>query len=225
VGEVFDQLFAGSSMGAGVSRVLRHGSLVTGELLGPRYTRDGIAIPRPSWIAPPSNEVTRPIESRATARLLACLLIHLERIDPKSGKACGTILWQGNTARRLGLSLRDRGDGNPYGAREVQRYVRLYARGEVLRVTQPNAEHVPEHMRAGKKDSGVWAYNVIGICDALPPTIKLALEQWRGILVKAPLQLARAATQAIDYATDAETIEGARAVLALLRGRAPDLPI
>jgi len=230
--QIFDQLFRNSRLGGALVRVLRHGSLVDGSIVAPRYLPDGHELPLAPWVKL-AVTVRRPPSSHAAARMLACFLMHVERVDPKTGKACGRDLWQGSMARRLGFSLRATVDGTPNGAREVQRYVRLFEAGELMRVTQPPSDNVPDHMKArskacvvrGRAVNAIWSYNVIAVGTSLPGPVLDVLRRWRGVVVAQPLRLMQAVALAIgECATDAETAAHARAVLALLT-RPPPIPI
>lgn len=187
---VFDRYLAGTGIGRRVMRAIRHGSLVDGELKGPKLAPPGAGM---DWLPP---ELDRPWKRRSARRMLAFFFILAERMDPYTGTASGRFLWQGHQARRLGFSLRRDELGRLGGIREVQRYLRLFDKAEVFGRSQPDADKVPEHMRGKPKPSKVrgvvsdrsWSYNKVWTIRgfALPEKIRTILRRWRGEKVPKP---------------------------------------
>jgi len=180
---MLQRLFAGSAARPGIERVLRHGSLVDGRIRGPLLFADGTRYRSAAMLA--ELDVNRSLDSLAAARLLADYLLYAERTNAISRKASGRTNWQGHHARRLGLSTRGSSPSSPSGAREVQRYARLWAVGGVLRITQPNAANVPDTMRAEPNARGQWAYNVTTLITPLPLELGDVLRRWQGMPVSA----------------------------------------
>ena len=186
-GDVVRDLFGDSELGRALTRAVRHGSLIDGSIQGPRYYLGGV-VHRSRALGPECDDLKRSLDGKAAARLVACALMFVERMDPDTGKASGRALWQGRAAMRLGLSTRKGSSGTLGGVREVQRYVRILARADVLQVVQPNADNVPAAMRGARKRSIVrgvesdrqWAYNVYRAQHSLPLPIRDALRAWRG---------------------------------------------
>ncbi len=186
---VLDRYFKGTPIGRRLHTAIRHGSLVDGEIKGPRYTPDGEAFrPRRQL---PEDDINRPLDRRAAARMLATFLIVAEAMDPRTHKAAGRHLWQGHHARRIGFSQRrNRKTGTINGTREIQRYVRVLEGADAIATSQPDAENVPEYMRGqpkrstvrGKEGDHTWAYNVITLPSGygLPVVIQRILRRWRG---------------------------------------------
>lgn len=187
--KVIDRHFGDTPMGKRLRRAIMHGSLTDGRIKGPRVRH----LPGDQVERIPAA-VNRDLSSRVARRMLASFLMLVEYMDPESGTAAGVKLWQGNQARRLGLSLRrDRWD-RLGGLREVQRYLRIFDHAELLGRSQPNAENVPDHMKARAKLSSfahgverlaTWAYNkvwTLGGC-GLPTALKDTLRRWRGMKV------------------------------------------
>lgn len=185
---VLAQYFEGSALRAPLTRAIKHGSLVTGELCGPVYESDGRTYRPPS--RRPEDDFNRSLDSLAAARFLAAWLCIAERVDPRTRKASGSALWQGHTARRLRLTARrgkPRRDGTrsaPGGVREVQRYHRPLEAAGAFESHQPNAANVPDAMRARPNAAGdQWAFNVY-VVPPLPVALQQSLRRWRG---EAPL--------------------------------------
>jgi hypothetical protein len=185
-GSMLARLFGGSAIRAPLTRAIRHGSLVTGELCGPVYESDGRAYRPPSRL--PEDDIDRDLGSLCSARILASFLLYAERTDPRTRKGSGSQMWQGNHARRLRLTTEraePREDGTlppPGGVREVQRYARLLVGAGVIELLQPNAANVPEGMRAHANAIGdQWAYNLVTLLHALPLALQNALRRWRGL--------------------------------------------
>lgn len=186
VDKVLARYFDDTGMGKRLRRALRHGSLIDGKIRGPivRQRPGGIVEREPAAI-------DRGLDHKVTRRMLACFLMLVEHMDPAVGAVAGRKLWQGGHARRLGLSMRRDKWNRLGGLREVQRYFRIFDRAEVLCRTQPNADHVPEHMKARAKVSGFkggvqraaqWAYNKIWTPAGagLPGKVANILRRWRG---------------------------------------------
>lgn len=196
---VFRRYFQGTALGRRLYRALRYGSLVDGQIHAPRFKDDPDAI-------------ARPFRHRVTRRMLAAFLMHVECMDP-SGTAAGRGLWQGGFSRRLQMSTR-----------ELQRYVRLFDRADVIERVQPNADNVPNYMRGAPKLSRVkgrevlasWAYSKIRAAMPLPKRIADVLRRWRGELVPKALP----PSMPVEVPPDLQaTITGAREAMAYLKQR------
>jgi hypothetical protein len=164
--------------------------------------------------------------------MLALVLMLVERLDAH-GVACGSAIWQGSLARRLGLSTRRKQRGGPLGGiREVQRYVAILEAAGVLKAHQPDAARVPDAMRARPRLSVVrgvsvarrWSYNVIRFVGALPHQLsQLAHKRTRPA---DHTRLEAAARSQLDRALRAARtqLEAMQATLDYLRTR-PRVPI
>jgi len=165
--------------------------------------------------------------------MLALVLMLVERLDAH-GVACGSAIWQGSLARRLGLSTRRTQPGGPLGGiREVQRYVSILEASGALKAHQPDAARVTDAMRARPRLSIVrgasvvrrWSYNVVRFVGVLPHQLsQLARKQRTRPADHAQLE-ARARAQlghALRIATT--QLEAMQATLAYLRDR-PRVPI
>lgn len=184
-GEVLATVFRDSALRPLLTRAIRHGSFVNGDLAGPVLYSDGTSYRPPSRRV--EDDITRSLESLAAARVLASFLMYAERADLSTRKASGRACWQGNHARRLKLtSTRGalRADGTrapPGGVREVQRYARILEGAGALVLLQPNAANVPDGMRAEPNAVGdQWAYNIVTIAKPLPLDLQNVLRAWRG---------------------------------------------
>ena len=209
---VLDRHLARGTFHARTLRALQHGSLVTGAIDPTR---------------------ARSIESRAARRMLACLLIHVEAYDGET--AHGSAIWQGSIARRLDLSTRRRAAtretpaGPLGGVREIQRYVACLESAGVMRASQPNAQRVPDTMRARVRRSIVrgavvlrrWAYNVIRFVDM--PLSLVALLRPRAPIDRARIEARAQRTLRESMRAAATPADHARAVLAFLRDRPPPI--
>ena len=169
----------------------------------------------------------RSLDTRCARRMLATLLMYLERLD-RHGVACGPAIWQGSIARRLRLSTRARAPGGPLGGiREVQRYTEILERAGVLRASQPDAARVPDTMRARARRSIVrgasvlrrWSYNVIRLVGELPPQLRATKPRALTIDHQARARAERLLRLALSVATT--TSDCARATLDYLRARRP----
>lgn len=185
-GQMLARVFSAAPvLRAQLTRAIRHGSLVTGELAGPVYEPNGA-----SWRPPsraPEDDIRRSLDSLCAARILGSFLLYAERIDPRTRKASGSACWQGHHARRLRLTTERgelRADGTPSapgGVREVQRYARLLVGAGAIELLQPNAANVPDGLRAKENAAGdQWAYNIVTLGAALPLELGNAIRRWRG---------------------------------------------
>lgn len=185
-GSMLARVFGSSpSLRASLTRAIRHGSLVTGELAGPVYESDGRTYRPPSRA--PEDDLVRSLDSLCAARMLASFIMYAERIDPRTRKASGACNWQGHHARRLRLTtargaLRDDGTPSaPGGVREVQRYARLLEASGAITLQQPNAANVTDAMRARPNVAGdQWAFNIVTLGAPLPLELTNAIRRWRG---------------------------------------------
>lgn len=184
-GAMLARVFGGSALRAPLTRAIRHGSLVDGELAGPVYESDGSTYRPPS--RKPEDDITRDLDSLAAARILASFILYAERMEPRTRKASGRHCWQGNHARRLRLTTTRgdvRSDGTlppPGGVREVQRYLRILEGAGAVHTLQPNAANVPDALRACVNGAGdQWAYNLVTIGAPLPLELQNAIKRWRG---------------------------------------------
>jgi hypothetical protein len=209
---VLDRHFGADVFRARVLRALEHGSLVSGAIDTTR---------------------ARSIESRAARRMLACLLMHVEAFDGYT--AHGAAIWQGSIARRLALSTRSRPAtadtpaGPLGGIREVQRYVACMESARVIDASQPDAERVPDTMRARARRSIVrgevqlrrWSYNVVRFVARLPLALVELLRPRAAVDHAARARdAARAHRELRASLAVADTpADHARAVLAFLRDR------
>jgi hypothetical protein len=210
---VLDRYFGDHPLHGRVLQALTHGDLTTCAL-------------------DPSR--SRGLETKAARRMLATLLIHLEALD-ENGAAFGSKIWQGSIACRLGLSTRRRARtettpaGPLGGIKEVQRYVAIFECAGVIKAHQPNAERVPDKMRARPRLSIVrgaavvrrWSYNVVRLLGDLPASLRALMRPGPRITQKDRAKLeARAQAALRAKLAKLETFaDGARAVLEYIQAR------
>lgn len=219
---VIKRHFDGSPLALRLRRALRHGSLVDGRIRGAYQKGHGATAEHVA------AGVDRPLHHRSARRMLACFLMLVEQMDPETGAASGRKLWQGTHARRIGLSLRRDQLGRLGGVREVQRYLRIFDRADVLCRNQPNADRVPEHMKArpklstfagGVRREAQWAYNKVWTPPGypLPQGIRNTLRRWRGQPAVPIVSSAR--TDRGPETPQLEAVERLRDLMAYLEGR------
>ena len=152
-------------LGAKVATAIRFGTLTDGAI----------------------GERSRPLHTRAAARMLAAFLIVIENADPSTMRASGTALWQGTIARRLQLSTTKGTNGTLGGIREVQRYMVAFTSAGAWSLDQPDALNVPDRLRGRVKESIVrgqrvktrWAYNIVRVHGWLSDALRGLLVRFR----------------------------------------------
>ena len=209
---VLDRHFGEGALRARVLRALTSRDLATATIISSR---------------------ARPLETRCARRMLALVLMLVERLDAH-GVACGSAIWQGSLARRLGLSTRHARAGGPLGGiREVQRYVSILEASGALKAHQPDAARVTDAMRARPRLSIVrgasvvrrWSYNVIRFVGVLPRQLSQLAHKQRTRPAD-HTRLEAAARSRLEGALRAATtqLEAMQATLTYLRDR-PRVPI